>query len=143
MNIHNQPKQKERGQSMIELALVLTMLMVLLAGTVDLGRAFFTWLAMRDAAQEGAAYASIKPLETMKTEDRVRFNLTDTIPDQLTSVAVNIGYVGPRCLGSTVTINVVYNNFPITMPFLGTLLGSQTIPIKATINNTIIAPVCP
>ncbi len=44
MKSENQPKQKEYGQSMVELALTITFLMVLLAGTIDLGRAFFTWL---------------------------------------------------------------------------------------------------
>jgi hypothetical protein len=44
MNNVIQIKQKERGQSMVELALTITFLMALLAGTIDLGRAFFTLL---------------------------------------------------------------------------------------------------
>ena len=146
MNHVIQYKHKERGQSMIELALMLTILMVLLAGTVDLGRAFFTWLAMRDAAQEGASYASIEPLESVKIEERVRFNINDTIREPAAIVQVNVSFDGPRCLSSTpstVTVNVNYENFPITMPFLGTLLGSQTIPIHATVDDTILAPMCP
>ena len=37
----------------------LVILLTLLAGLVDFGRAFFTYVALRDAAQEGAAYASV------------------------------------------------------------------------------------
>ncbi len=57
---------KEQGQSLVELAMSLVILLTLLAGLVDFGRAFFTFVALRDAAQEGAAYASIinaDPLE--------------------------------------------------------------------------------
>ena len=63
MKITNQNHQNERGQSMVELALTITFLMILLAGTIDLGRAFFTWQALRDAAQEGASYGSFKPAD--------------------------------------------------------------------------------
>jgi hypothetical protein len=42
-----------------------------------------------------------------------------------------------------IRIDVNYPNFPIAMPFLGTVLGSQVIPIHATINDTIIIAACP
>lgn len=55
----NNGNPKEQGQSLVELALSLVLLLTLLAGLVDFGRAFFTYVALRDAAQEGAAYASV------------------------------------------------------------------------------------
>ena len=54
-----QKDKKESGQSLVELALSMTLLLILLAGVVDLGRAFFTYIALRDAAQEGASYAAV------------------------------------------------------------------------------------
>ena len=47
---------------MIELALSFVVLLLLLMGVVDLGRAYFAFMSMRDAAQEGAAYGSIYPI---------------------------------------------------------------------------------
>ncbi len=47
---------------MIELALTFTVLLFLLMGVVDLGRAFFALSAMRDAAQEGAVFGSLSPV---------------------------------------------------------------------------------
>jgi Flp pilus assembly protein TadG len=160
MKIIFQPKPKERGQSMIELALVITILLVLLAGTVDLGRAFFTWLALRDAAQEGAAYGSAMPeATTAMIEARIRQTFSDVVTASDAIIIVGINFPNDRCLGyhadpadpanpnaykpNTIIVNVDYQNFPITMPFLGTILGSQTIPIHATINDTVISPVCP
>ena len=44
----------ERGQSLTEFAISLVFLLTLLAGIVDLGRMFFAYIIIRDAAQEGA-----------------------------------------------------------------------------------------
>lgn len=126
------PEPKERGQSMVELALTITLLLILLAGTIDLGRALFTWLEMRDAAQEGASYASICP--TGDVDARVRANLN---PIYTYSIIVSPN----TSRGSTKTVTVS-TNLPLTMPFLSTILGSNTITIKATINDTILSD-CP
>lgn len=140
--IHSNPN--EYGQSMVELALTITILMTLLAGTIDLGRAFFTWLALRDAAQEGASFGSIYPQRQDLIRERVWDNLEQVIPNPRTNAIVNIGYIDHPCLGNTILVNVNYPNFPLTMPFLGTILGSQTINIHAVVNDSILKPmVCP
>lgn len=48
----------ERGQSLTELSIAMTVMLIALAGIADLGRAFFTYISLRDAAQEGALYGS-------------------------------------------------------------------------------------
>jgi len=138
-----QSKLKEHGQSMVELALTITLLMVLLAGTIDLGRAFFTWLAMRDAAQEGATYGSIRPNDSGGLQSRVWDNLEQVVNDPVNDIDVNAIIPASPCMGETIQVNVGYPNFPLTMPFLGTILGSQTITITASVNDTILTPPCP
>ena len=54
-------KRSENGQSLVEFAVSLVILMLLLSVIVDGARALFTYLSMRDASQEGALYASYKP----------------------------------------------------------------------------------
>jgi len=141
MKIVIQSKPNEHGQSMVELALTITILMVLLAGTIDLGRAFFTWLAMRDAAQEGASYGAIEPADTGGIQDRVWDNLEQVVPDPVNDVDVYIT-IADACLGNAIQVDVEYPDFPLAMPFLGTIVGGQTIPIRATINDTILNPPC-
>ena len=51
----------ESGQSMVEMALMMTMLLVLLSAVLDLGRGFFSFVAIQNAAAEGALYAAINP----------------------------------------------------------------------------------
>lgn len=139
---HQRP---ERGQSMVEFALVITILMILLAGVIDMGRAFFTYMAMRDAAQEGAAYGSLNPTSIGGIQDRVWDNLDQVVPGLPVSdhirISVSYGY-GAICLGNTIQVDVFYDEFPLAMPFLGWILNSQTLPIHATINDSILRPTC-
>jgi hypothetical protein len=127
---------KERGQSMVELAITITFLMVLLAGTIDLGHAFFVWQQMRDAAQEGASYASICPTPVDDVIDRTRANLVN-------SSNFTVEYAPPStAVVKQVTITIK-TDLPINMPFLGTILGTDKIHITATINDSIITSDCP
>jgi hypothetical protein len=50
-----------RGQSLVELAVVLPVLLVLLGGAIDLGRAFFAKTAIENAAKEGAFFGATRP----------------------------------------------------------------------------------
>jgi Flp pilus assembly protein TadG len=139
-------KDFERGQSLTEMAVTMSLLLILLVGIVDIGRAFFTYLALRDAAQEGALYGSTTPTSTSDIETRVwnsstlLQNLADD-PNADTNIAVTV--VGSPCTGNGIQVRVSYENFPITMPFLGSLIGRQTVPISSTIVDTILSPACP
>lgn len=53
----------ERGAALVETALLLPMLLLLLMGVVDLGRAFATHIAVQDASQEGAMVAAFNPAD--------------------------------------------------------------------------------
>lgn len=143
IQINKQVSRSERGQSLVELALTFTILMALIAGVIDFGRAFFTWVALRDAAQEGALYGSTNPTDTTGIEERVRD--TSYQPVDMTdpaTVVVETTIYGPACLGSPIQLDVTYTDFPITMPFLGTILGSQTLTIHARVTDTILRPTC-
>jgi Flp pilus assembly protein TadG len=54
----------EQGQNLVELALVLPLLILILAGTLDLGRVFYGYIAVTNAAREGARYAASYPDQT-------------------------------------------------------------------------------
>ncbi len=67
--------KRESGQSLVELALSFTFILLILSGAVDIGRAFFSYIAIRDAAQEGAVYGALYPDATDVTT-RVRNSAT-------------------------------------------------------------------
>ncbi len=51
----------ERGQSIVELALIIPIAMLLLAGTLDMGRLFYARVAIENAAREGAVFGASDP----------------------------------------------------------------------------------
>src|SRR6476659_4703004 len=50
------------GQSMVEFALILPVMLLLVAAAVDLGRLFFAYVAVENAAKEGVLYGARHPL---------------------------------------------------------------------------------
>ncbi|HBY06316.1 MAG TPA: hypothetical protein DEH22_00435 [Chloroflexi bacterium] len=175
---HNQKEQS--GQSLVELAMSLTLLLILLAGLVDLGRAFFTYITLRDAAQEGASFASVGAKERIGSTgsefatvaaycnaigNRVLVTTTDlsgntpvsngplnleglaasgdvTVVTQINGVACTSATAANICMGGAVSVRVNYTSFTLVMPFLGTILGGQTIPLSAVVVDSILTPPC-
>ena len=133
--------KKEWGQSLTEFAISLTILLILLAGVVDLGRAFFTFMALRDAVQEGAIFGSTHPTATEEIKNHVT-NSSNMVQNLITNADVTVQVVGSPCAGNGINVTVTYSGFQITMPFIGTLLGSQNFPISANVTDTILMPAC-
>lgn len=143
-------KRGERGQSLVELAISLTLLLTLLAGIVDLGRAIFTLFALQDAAEEGIIFGVAFPTHCDQIRERIMYNLSnEVLPDDIAVVVTierNNGSYAP-CSG--IPFAEVYagkelhievsQTFNITMPFLGAIIG-QTIPLRTTANGIILRP---
>ncbi|HEY4634032.1 MAG TPA: TadE family protein [Candidatus Limnocylindrales bacterium] len=55
-------RRRLRGQSLVEFALVTPILLLIFAGAADLGRAFYAYVAIENAAKEGALFGSRSPL---------------------------------------------------------------------------------
>lgn len=60
-----------RGQALVEFALLALILVLMLAGAVDLGRAFSAWIAMGNMARTGAQYGTIVPLVDPSSSDGI------------------------------------------------------------------------
>lgn len=144
-------QREERGQSLVELALSLTVILLLLAGAVDFSIAYFSFAAMQDAAQEGALYGSTQPDDVDGIKERVREASTDPVDlsnQDLVDVTVTLS--GDSCSGKTcacegneVRVDVAYD-YPISMPFIGAIIGSQEIKLNASVTDTILQPIdCP
>ena len=125
----------------MEMALSLTVMLVLLGGIVDLGRAFFTFMALRDAVQEGAMYGSLHPTSTMEIKNQVR-DSSSMISDMVSTDDISVELLGVACTGNGLRVTAVYDDFPLTMPFLGAILGSQTLTLRASVTATILSPWC-
>lgn len=141
IDINQNKPCRERGQSFVELAIYLVILLLLVGGVVDLGRGFFSFMALRDSVQEGALYGSINPTLTQEIKNHV-LDSSNMIPDMIGSDDITVTVIGTACTGNGIQVTATYSDFPITMPFMGAVLGSQTIPISATVTDTILSPAC-
>ena len=54
-------KNKEQGQSLVEFAITLPILILILSGLMDLGRAYYIYVALEEAVAEAALYLAISP----------------------------------------------------------------------------------
>lgn len=79
-------KKREEGQSLVEFALVLPILLILLLTIVEFGQIFFSYLVIQNASRDGARYGSvmttdieIEQIILQKTESLDQSNLTITI----------------------------------------------------------------
>ena len=52
---------RARGQSLVEFALVLPVLLIVLLFAIDFGRAFYSWVILQNASRIGANYAALNP----------------------------------------------------------------------------------
>jgi len=147
-------KKSEKGQSLTEFALVLVFLLALLAGVFDLGRAFFAYIIIRDAAQEGAIFGAIAPKDDINVfsnavADRVVAAYVDPsnpseVPIDINVMNVQVDIIGSACAapGNSIRVTVDYS-LPVTMPFLGAIIGSQDVQLSTEVIDTILSPMCP
>jgi Flp pilus assembly protein TadG len=138
--MNTKSKRSERGQSLVELAISLLILLYLLSGAVEFGIAFFQFVQLRDAAQEGALYGSMNPTDTAGITARIRGSSNS--PIDLSTITPEITYSGAPCEGNGITVKLTFNH-QIFMPFIPQLIGSSQIPLTATVTDTILSPVCP
>ena len=127
----------------MEFSFSLVILLILLAGLVDLGRALFTYMALRDAAQEGALYGSYNPTDTRGIQSRIGNN-SNMLSDLMSGGRIdsNISHDGSPCTGEAIKVQVTYEDFQLTMPFIGAMLGTQVVDISARVTDTVLAPAC-
>jgi Flp pilus assembly protein TadG len=141
MNLRSLKSSKKKGQSLIEMALAMTVMLILLGGIVDLGRALFTFMALRDAVQEGAMYGSLHPTSTAGIKAQV-IDSSSMISDMISADDITVELLGTACTGNGMRVSAVYPDFPLTMPFMGAILGSQTLTLSASVTATILRPWC-
>jgi Flp pilus assembly protein TadG len=60
-NAWEKADHEQRGQGLVELALVIPVLLIIVIGLLDLGRAFFAVIVINNSAREGARYLILHP----------------------------------------------------------------------------------
>lgn len=110
--------KNRKGQSMVEFAMILPVILLILMGIVEFGRFYNAWLMVSHASREGARMASLGAT-TLQVEERV-----DTVMAAYDTarIVVEVSPSGTHSRGDMVTVTVTYDMDPLT-PFIGAITG--------------------
>ncbi len=112
-------RQVERGQSTVEFALLVSILLIFIMAILDLGRGLYAYTAITAAAQEGVRYALIHPGDSAGVDAVVHSHAVGLDPARLTSALFE-----PQ--PDIVSVTVTYD-FALITPLIGDLVGDGGI----------------
>ena len=131
-----------KGQSLVELALVLPVLLLLVLAAVDLGRIFFARIAVANAAREGAYEASYRGSFVANTgcsdTNTVMCAILNESQSSLTITPADVewscnnpGGCAPGAYGDRVSIKVT-GHFQLLTPILSVFFGGTDVAFSST-----------
>lgn len=103
------------GQSLVEFALVLPILLLMLAGVLDLGRYYHSFILVTNAAREGARYGSMNPNDSTGINASIQ-NAVSGSDVTICPTCVGISYPQGNSPGNPIRVTVRVS--------VGTLAGS-------------------
>ncbi len=130
-------RRKEKGQSIVELALLLPVLILMLLGLVDFGRVYYVMVSLNDAAQEGAAYAAARPNDFAGISQRAASASTGLITIRAEDVMISMDSPNPQP-GDAITVSVYYE-FTFYTPVARSFFPDSIVTLEAHASNAIIA----
>ena len=118
-------RKRRQGQSTLEFALALLVLIPLLLGAFDLGRAVYIQSVVAAAAQEGARYGIVHRGDTSGIQGAARSQAAG-----LDVGSVNVATTYPNATSVEVTVSYV---FSAVTPLIGNMIGNGG---QITLSNT-------
>lgn len=112
-------KRQQRGQSMVEFALVLPIMLLLMMGMVDFSRMLGVYLILQHSAREGARLG-ITGATDSEIVSRVQGTATTLAPSALT-VTITPAQ-GSRTSGSDLTVKCQYP-YKLMTPLVSSIVG--------------------
>lgn len=122
--------RRDQGQSLVEFALILPVLLLLVLGGIDFGRVFLGWVSLNNTARIAANYAAsnatlmaagnpaaIAAYNDLVQQDATATNCQPPDPIPLPTFTPNAG------LGGSATVRVTCN-FGILTPVISSILGN-------------------
>jgi Flp pilus assembly protein TadG len=118
----------DRGQSLVEVAFVLPVLLIILLAIFDGGRAVYAYNTLSNAAREATRTAIVDQnpsvIETEAESSALGLDPTSLVTTFSSSCT------SPYKIGCPATVSITYSWTPIT-PLIGQFMGAQTVTATA------------
>jgi len=131
---------RQRGQALVEFALVLPLFTLMIMAIIDFGWAFRSYVTITNAAREGARYGV-----ACRTADEIKARTVDYSSNILTTADVSVSFpaaalnpcAGSTTLGEPVVVTVNYDYEYITpIGGLVSMISGGTLPSPLRLSST-------
>ncbi len=132
-------RRKYAGQSLVEFALIIPLIILLFTVFLDLGRGVYYHISLTSAVREGARYATVNPTQTAAQRTAVE-NVIRAKMQSVNTTQLTITVTPPNLCCNVMRIQAQLQFRPVT-PGLQTIVrGTNGIPIN--VNTAVrVAPV--
>lgn len=138
------PRGNEDGTALVEFALALPILAMLAMGTVDLGRVYQTYTAVKNSARAAAAYAQYHPGSVTCADPgnipwQAQHESTNTGSFAVTVVDVTTNTVQNACDtttsfgGDQIKVTVTKPAFQLLTPLISAVVGTLNVRSSITV----------
>ena len=104
-------RRGERGQSLVEFALIIPFFLIVVFAVADFGLGFRAWITVTNSAREGARLAAVTCATDSASTSDVQTRAVDTSAGLLTAADVGV----TNCPGASTESVVVTVNYDYTM----------------------------
>jgi Flp pilus assembly protein TadG len=130
--------RNESGQSLLETALTLPLILLIAVGILEFGRAFQTWQVVTNAAREGARVAILPNTTTTDVQSRVMTYLQGGALDNYQNATVTVNQNNTLTVGAgTAASSVVSVNYPFSFlvmnPVANLVVNGSTVGTPLTL----------
>jgi hypothetical protein len=141
-----QSNNLQRGQSLVEMSVGLVVLLIVLSGLLDVGRAFYIYVGLEDGAGEAALYLSINPGCRTATDgpqcanpNNAEYRARNAGGENIDWSSATITIVRPPVygVGDPVKVTIQYQ-LKLLTPFMPRFAGVNPISLKTEATQTII-----
>jgi len=124
----------ERGATMVEFAIAVTVFLTAMFGVIEFGRALWAHNALTDAARRGARYATLHtPADTDSIKNVVVYGDpaggTKPLVPNLTTTNVTVNFSSIAVNKGTVSVGITNYQFQFVIPLIGSTI---TMPAYST-----------
>jgi len=126
-------RNRERGSTLLETALVLLTFLCLIIGTVDFAQVLYFHQALVERARAAARYASVNPTDTTGIKNVAVYNTTDgsgtALISSFTTSMVSVANSGNNTTGAVVSVTISGLPIHFLSPYIAQSFNAQSVTV--------------